>query len=217
MKVLITGTSGGIGRTIARRFLEEGHEVFGIDVREPSFAHENYRHFVCSVNDADLPELDGIGILISNAGVQGTADDIDVNLKGAINVCERYLSPSLKAVLFISSASALTGAEFPAYAASKAGLLGYMKNLARRLAPQGAVCNALCPGGVLTESNRPVTDDPEKWSRIMAATPLGKWMTEDECADWAVFLTLTNRSCTGQAILADNGEASIPVSTEFVW
>ena len=90
-----------------------------------------------------------------------------------------------------------------------------MKNAAVRLAKYGAVVNAISPGGVLTESNRPVTEDPELWARIMEATPLKKWLTEDELAEWVWFLTADNRSASGIDVLVDNGELAL--NSTFVW
>ena len=98
---------------------------------------------------------------------------------------------------------------------SKAGVVGYMKNTAVRLAKYGAVVNAISPGGVLTDSNRPVTEDPELWARIMEATPLKKWLTEDELAEWVWFLTADNRSASGIDVLVDNGELAL--NSTFVW
>ena len=90
-----------------------------------------------------------------------------------------------------------------------------MKNLAIKLAPRGVTVNAISPGGVLTDSNAPVTRDPAAWEKIMAVTPLKKWATPDEIADWVLFLTLTNRSTSGQNILIDNGEKDL--NPTFVW
>ena len=217
MRVLITGSAQGIGRAASLRFLEEGHEVCGIDVLASTVDHPRYRHFQADVRDAEaLPELEGIEIIFSNAGRQNSGDDIGHDLVGAMNVVEKYMSdPALRSVLFNASASALTGQEFPEYAAAKAGLLGYMKNTAIRLAPRQVTVNALCLGGVITVSNAPVTEEPALWARIMDVTPMKKWMTEDEVCDWVLFLTLTNRSMSGQALLIDNGEAGL--NAAFVW
>src|SRR5699024_2281133 len=114
--------------------------------------------------------------------------DIDVNLKGTIRVTEKYaFNNGIKSVLFIASASASTGAEFPEYVASKGGVVSYMKNVALRLAWQGVTVNSLSPGGVLTPLNARVIDDGEKWSKIMALTPLRKWASAEEIAEWAYF------------------------------
>jgi len=215
MKVLITGTSQGIGRAIAEQFLKENHQVFGIDRQEKHIEHENYTHFVCDVRNYDnLPQLDDIEILINNAGTQNE-DDIDINLKALIHITEKYgVQKNIKSVLNIGSASGHTGAEFPEYCASKGGVLAYTKNVAMRVAPFGATCNSLDPGGVLTELNECVINDPELWRQIMDETPLKRWATTEEIAQWAYFLTVVNTFCTGQNILVDGGES---INYNFVW
>lgn len=215
MKVLITGASRGIGLAIARLFLRMGHEVIGIDVLEAGLSHEKYTHLRADVSRDPLPDAEGVEILINNAGVQDSGRDIEVNLQGSMRVTERYAFQSaIRSVLFIASASAHTGAEFPAYAASKGGLIAYMKNLALRLAPYGATSNSLSPGGVTTALNAHVMEDPELWRQIMAETLLPKWASPEEIAQWAYFVTAVNRSMTAQDILIDNGEAA---KSNFIW
>ena len=215
MKVLITGTSQGIGKAIALRFLSEGHTVFGFDRKESSIENADYNHFVLDVRDKDnYPEIDGIDILINNAGTQNE-EDIDINLKALIDITEKYgVREGIKAILNIGSASGHTGAEFPLYSASKGGVLAYTKNVAMRVAKYGATCNSIDPGGVLTPLNECVINDPELWAQIMAETPLKKWATPQEIAQWAYFLTVTNTFCTGQNILVDGGES---INYHFVW
>lgn len=215
MNILITGTSQGIGKAIAEIFISEGHTVFGIDRREASIINENYTHFVCDVRDsARLPEIDGVDILINNAGTQNE-DDIDVNLKALISVTEKYgVREGIKSVLNIGSASAHTGSEFPEYCASKGGVLAYTKNVAMRIAPFGATCNSLDPGGVTTALNECVMTDEKLWAAIMDETPLKRWATPEEMAQWAYFLTVINKFCTGQNILVDGGES---INYHFIW
>lgn len=215
MKVLITGTSQGIGKAIAEHFLTSGHEVYGIDRQGASIVHPSYIHYVCDVRDYDnLPEIEGVEVLVNNAGTQN-GDDIDINLKALIRVTEKYgLQPKIRSILNIGSASGHTGSEFPEYCASKGGVIAYTKNVALRVAEYGAVCNSLDPGGVLTPLNDCVTDDPALWQEIMQQTPLKRWATADEIAQWAYFLTVTNSFCTGQSIVVDGGES---INSHFVW
>ena len=218
MNILVTGASGGIGTAVTRKFLSLGHTVYGLDRLSPSLEHPGYRHFTVDIREREsLPDIRGVAVLFLNAGAQQSDDDIGNNLTGAINVTEKYTAdnPALRSVLFNASASSVSGQEFPEYAAAKAGLVGYMKNVAIRLAPKNVTCNAISPGGVTTPLNDPVIKDPVLWKRIMDITPMKKWMTPDEVADWVVFLTLTNRSMSGQNLLIDNGEHDLNMT--FVW
>lgn len=213
MKTLITGTSQGIGKAIAQIFLENGHEVIGLDRQASDLTHEKYSHIRSDVRD-ELPEIDGVEILINNAGTQNEAD-IDTNLKALIRVTERYgVRQGIVSILNIGSASGHTGAEFPEYCASKGGVIAYTKNVAQRVAVYGATCNSIDPGGVLTPLNDCVINDPVLWKEIMDQTPLKRWATAEEIAQWAYFMTVTNRFCTGQSIVVDGGES---INSHFVW
>ena len=141
--------------------------------------------------------------------------DFDKRLQVDVNITVKYgVRKGIKSVLNIGSASAHTGSEFPEYCASKGGVLAYTKNVAIRIAPYGATCNSLDPGGVLTPLNECVMNDPELWAAIMDETPLKKWATPEEIAEWAYFLTVTNTFCTGQNILVDGGES---INYRFIW
>ena len=216
MKVVITGSSCGIGLATAELFLEKGHEVHGIDVRPSAIEHENYRHYVVDVRDKDkLPEIGHVEILVNNAGAQNSDDDIDVNLKGLINTTEKYgLQPAIKSILNQASVSGHVGTEFPRYVASKGGVLAYTKWTAKEIAKYRATCNSLSCGGVLTPLNDCVINDSKLWHKIMSMTPLRKWATAEEIAQWTYFFTVINKSCSGQDLIIDNLET---LNQEFVW
>lgn len=215
MKVLITGTSSGIGKGCAKFFLKKGHEVYGFDKNAATIALPGYTHFCLDIRNKDsYPELPPVDILINNAGTQD-GNDIDVNLKGTISITEHYgIHPDIYSIVMIGSASGHTGSEFPEYAASKGGVLAYAKNVAMRIAPYQATCNSLDFGGVMTELNRPVMEDKKLWDQIMDLTPMKRWMTVEEAAEWIYFISVKNRFCTGQNILIDGLEAG---NCNFIW
>ena len=215
MNALITGASGGIGSAIARRFLDAGYNVTGIDREAAAIEHPRYAHYRLDIRDeAALPALEDVDILINCAGTQNE-DDIDVNLKALIRVTEKYgVREGIRAILHIGSASGHTGPESPEYSASKGGGVAYPKIVALRVAGWGATCNSLDPGGVLTPLNRPVIEDEALWAQIMDETPLKRWASPEEIAEWAYFLTVENRFCTGQSIVVDGGES---ILRRFIW
>lgn len=217
MKILITGSSKGIGLNATKMFLDKGFEVYGIDLLPSQINDPHYHHYIADVsNKESLPDINGLNYIFNNAGLQNSKDDITNNLKGTINVSEKYaFQKDIKSVLFNASASASTGDEFLEYVASKAGIVGYMKNVAIRLAKYQATANSISLGGVLTESNKLVIDDKESWEKIMKVTPLKKWMSEDEVSEWVYFLLVINKSASGIDILIDNGEANL--NSTFVW
>ncbi len=217
MKVIITGASAGIGLAVCQRFLnDERMQLIGIDITPTTLEHDRYQHILADVaNPASLPEITDASYLINNAGVQNTADDISVNLGGVINCTKRYgLQHRVKSIVNVASASAHSGAEFPEYVASKGGVVAYSKWTALQIAQYNATCNSISPGGVLTELNQPVMDDPKKWQAIMDETLLPKWASSEEIAEWVYFMAVVNQSMTAQDILIDNGEMA---KSNFVW
>ncbi len=215
MNVVVTGSSRGIGRAIAEKFLEEGYPVAGVDLREGTLSRPGYKHVRKDIRDIlpeDLPEP---GILIYAAGTLEEEDALEINLRATLELNRRLESaPSVRSILFIASASARNGAEFPLYAASKAGIVGYMKNRALNLAPRGITVNSISPGGVVTESNEHILEDERLYAAVKNETLLGKWAEPEEIAELAFFLTVKNRSITGEDILIDNGEM---LKSNFIW
>lgn len=216
MKVLITGTSKGIGRAIAVKFLSMGHNVIGFDILNSTIEDKNYQHYILDVSGGTLPDINDVEILINNAGIQSmTEKDIAVNLIGTIKVTEKYaFNDRIKSVCNIASSSASTGAEFPEYAASKGGVLSYTKNVALRLAKYGATVNSISPGGVKTDINDHIMKDEKLWNAVLNEALLHKWADVEEIAEWVYFITVINKSMTGEDILIDNGEK---IKSNFIW
>ena len=220
MKVVVTGSVAGMGLAITKKFLDMGHEVHGIDILPMTSSIQvepRYEHHVANVADYDsLPDIEDVNILINNAGVQGSGMDIDINLKGLMNSTKKYAlnNESICSVLNQASASAHMGTEYDEYVASKGGVVSYTKWVAKEIAKYGATCNSLSFGGVLTELNKPVMDNPELWEQVMGLTPLKRWATVEEAAEWAYFMTIVNKSCSGSDIMIDNLES---LNGVFVW
>ena len=217
MKVLITGTSRGMGRETAIKFLNEGHEVIGLDISDPTITHDSYIHYTADISNNDtLPDIKDVNILINNAGVENSTRDIEINLKGVMYCTIKYAlnNPNIKAVVNQASSAASTGSDFGEYVASKGGVVAYTKWTAKEIAKYGATCNSISFGGVLTDLNWSVINDANSWKKIMKMTPMNKWATATEAADWIYFLSVINKSCTAQDIVIDNGEM---YNHQFIW
>ena len=214
MRILITGSSRGIGFATTKHFLSKGFDVVGIDLLPSSINNPHYQHYTADIADFDsLPELGDFDYIFNNAGKQNCGDDITNNLVGTMNVTKKY--GFSKSILFNASASASTGFEFDEYVVSKAGIVGYMKYVASKLAEQGATVNSISLGGVYTDSNEDVMNDDDLWVKIMEVTPLKKWASLEEICDWVYFLLIVNKSMSGQDIVVDNGEKDL--NNTFVW
>ncbi len=162
-------------------------------------------------------DFDTIHILVNNAGI--TRDGLiarmkeedfdmvlDTNLKGAFHMIRHCTGLFLKnregCIINISSVSGLAGnAGQSNYAASKAGLIGLTKSVAKELATRGIRCNAIAPGFIATDMTQNQTDNP-----LLQNIPLGRIGTADEVAEAAAFLA-TAGYVTGEVIRVDGGMA----------
>ncbi len=176
-----------------------------------------------AVNDAAkqiLSDAGKVDILVNNAGVtrdgllmRMSEEDWDTvlttNLKGAFNFVKALTRPFLKQksgrILNVASVIGLTGnAGQSNYAASKAGLIGFTKSVAKELASRGVTVNAIAPGFIETDMTAALSDDQK--AGILEHIPLGSLGQGEDIANAALFLAgETGRYITGQVLTVDGG------------
>ena len=225
--VLVTGGNRGIGLAIARAFAETGDSV-AITHRsgEPPDGLIGVR---CDVTDqasveaafAAVEERQGpVEVLVANAGVtrdtlllRMSEDDfravVDTNLTGAFRVVRQAARGMLRArkgrVVLIGSVVGLLGSPGQAnYAATKAGLVGMARSIARELGSRGITVNVVAPGFV--ESDMTAGLSAERRGEILAGIPLGRYASADEVA-WVVRWVASDEAAyiTGAVIPVDGG------------
>ena len=161
-------------------------------------------------------------ILINNAGIsiRKPVTDftlvewrrvIDTNLTGPFLICRAFV-PHMKGHGYgriINLTSTMSHIALPgrsAYAASKAGLLGFTRVLALELAPEKITVNGISPGPFATEMNKPLIDDPKQSSQFLSRIPLGVWGRPEDIGRLAVYLCSEEANfITGTDILIDGG------------
>ncbi|MEO6651168.1 MAG: 3-oxoacyl-ACP reductase FabG [Ilumatobacteraceae bacterium] len=226
--VLITGGSRGIGLACAERFRTLGDHV--AVTYHSSAPPDGFFGVRCDVTDtaqvdaafaAVEQEFGGpVEILVSNAGVtrdglllRMSEDDfasvIDANLTASYRVTKRAARGMLKArrgrIVLMSSVVGLLGAAGQAnYAASKAGLVGLARSLARELGSRGITVNVVAPGPVETDMTAALGDD--RLAEIITAVPLGRAATPAEIAGAVAFLASADAAyITGAVLPVDGG------------
>jgi 3-oxoacyl-[acyl-carrier protein] reductase len=225
--VLVTGGNRGIGLAIARSFAETGDKV-AITYRtgEPP---DGLYGVQCDVTDADsvdraFEEVESqhgpVEVVVANAGVtrdqlimRMSEDDFETvvatNLTGSWRVAKRASKGMLRLkrgrVVFISSVSGLLGAPGQSnYAASKAGLVGLARSLARELGSRGITFNVVAPGFVETDMTAELSDDLR--ATYKSQVPLGRFCSTDEVARVVRFIGSEDAAyITGAVIPVDGG------------
>lgn len=242
MTILISGAGSGIGKAIAQFCAQKGHTCILLGRNEQNMSHtlnslegSGHQMLLADIRSKEqlanaaaklnIP-LDGI---VANSGVGGENqfgpndrwdEIIDTNLTGTYQMVQTFLPHLRKSVLphkqivIISSVLARLGvANYAAYCASKAGLLGLMRSWAVQYAPEGILSNAICPGWVDTDMSQAglqgIADgigiSKESFFEIaMQSVPLKKMSQPNEIAELVGYL-LSQQSVTGQTFDINGG------------
>jgi 3-oxoacyl-[acyl-carrier protein] reductase len=225
--VLVTGGNRGIGLAVARRLAAGGDQV---TVTSRSGDPVEGLHVVrCDVTDEAAvdaafklaeEEHGPVEVLVSNAGIthdqllalmkeQDFTSVVDTNLTGAYRVAKRAVRGMLRQrhgrLIFVSSVVGLLGAAGQAnYAASKAGLVGLARSLARELASRNITANVVAPGMVDTDMTAVLPEARKE--AILASVPLARFASADEIAGVVAFLASDDAAyITGAVIPVDGG------------
>lgn len=223
-KAFITGVSGGIGNAIAKRLLEKGYLVYGTHLtRKIENLTGDFIPVKLDVRDKEQvfavsENIGRVDVLINNAGIASLkefsdityeewCDTINVNLTGTF-LCTKAFLPKMIShksgyIVNISSIWGICGASCEAhYSASKAGIIGFTKALAKEMGPSGIRVNAVAPGYIETSMTQGLSDEVK--ARLVNSTPLMRSGKPIDVAD-AVMLILESEFITGEVVNVSGG------------
>lgn len=229
MKALITGGSGEIGQAICCKLAENGYSVY-IGYANSREKAENLAEKIggtaikldvtkiCDISTA-VEKVGGIDLLVNNAGIseielfncisaQKSSRIIEINLTGAMNCTRAFISGMINrksgCIVNISSMWGQVGASCEVdYSASKAGLIGFTKALAKEVAPSGIRVNCVSPGFIMTKMNSHFS--AEDLDLIREEIPLGIFGEPRHVADAVAFLASNQAEYITGQVLAVNG------------
>lgn len=218
-RVLITGTSNGVGKAAAKRFLKEPNFfVLGIDNQSATIDNVRYKHYQVDVRDKqNLPDVGPIDYIVNNAGIVTPQQDaVDVNLYGYINILEKYgNSKNLKSIVQIGSTASIKGYDNIRYCASQGARDALTKWAANNFGndERHVLVNSLNLDGIVAADPEHGIEgtslEPELYAAdglmddIASLSVLKRLATVEEIAEWIYFLTAVNTVMTGQILCID--------------
>lgn len=224
---MITGGSGGIGSEISRKFIDEGYDVYSIDLQTIELGAHFHNETVDVTDIEQLLEikkrLDGIRfdhiITLAGRALEGEWVDfpyisvdvigksINLNITGHLNIINIFydtLSDNFnRSFVTISSINAFGGFGLPVYSSAKAGLIGFTKAVYSQMAQDGIRINTVCPGTVVTEATKL---EPKDFELLLKFTNSGRFVTAKEVAYAVYSLCEIKTDCNGEILILDEGQ-----------
>lgn len=232
-KILITGSTQGIGKAMAAAFVKEGYDVIVHCTADPEKAERikneigAWKAVTADFSKPDevkglLAKTGAVDCLVLNASVQNKQrwDEIDeksmdlqftVNVKSTLMLMQAYY-PAMKEqgwgrIVTVGSTNQYRNhPELPMYAATKCAVMSLVKNIAKQVAPFGVTVNNIAPGAIATPRNAAIYEDDEKRKAVEASIPMGRFGQPEDCVG-AVLLLCSDAGAyiTGSDIVMDGG------------
>jgi NAD(P)-dependent dehydrogenase (short-subunit alcohol dehydrogenase family) len=227
---IVTGGSAGIGRAIARRLLDAGHEVVSLDVQPSGLAHSKLKHVHVDLADLEATREAAAGIVrdhavtavIHNAGLIKPALLADLKLSDFNTLVNVHLAagivlvqaalPTMRSagygrVVLVSSRAVLGLPTRTSYSASKAGMLGMARTWALELAPDGITVNVVAPGPIQTANfHGIIPEGSPQVERVIQTIPVKRLGQPDDVARAVMFFADRDAGfITGQVLYVCGG------------